>query len=345
MKDRNVKFYVIIPVYNTEDFVGNCIESVLNQTYENFQIIAVDDGSPDMAGRICDDYSKKDSRISVIHQENAGQISARYAGIHMAKKSADYNDYFVFVDSDDTLESNSLEVIYQTVKAKNSDIVFFEYNRVFRGQKQNDTHEKAWFVGDVSDKRELYKTVFSDARYNSMCIKSIRCDIVDEIDYTDFYYLRLGEDLLHSIPIYKKCNHVTFIGDRLYNYTINPNSVTQTQTHKNYKVDSTVRKTVWDFLQAENCFTESDFEEYLLFSIQLLRSKIIKILFFDIGYEKKAELLDCIKKDDYYSMLLSHPKANDHVLLSVKKGRIRHLVFLCNVRKRLGKIYRLFKKK
>ena len=251
-------------MYNAEKYIAECIESVLNQTYGDFQIVAVDDGSPDGAGQICDEYSERDNRISVIHKENGGQISARYEGIKLAKTSAKETDYFVFLDSDDTLEPNALEVICQTVTAKNSDIVFFEYNRVFCGQKQEILYEKSWFVGDISDKRELYKTVFFDSRYNSMCIKSIRCDMIEEIDYTEYYDLRLGEDLLHSMPIYKKCNFVTFIEDKLYNYTINSSSVTQTQTYEKYKVNSTVRKAVWDFLQAENCFTESDFEEYLL---------------------------------------------------------------------------------
>lgn len=76
---------VIIPVYKVEKFLKRCVESVRNQTYTNFEVILIDDGSPDMSGKICDEYAKKDSRISVIHKENGGLSSARNAGLDVAK--------------------------------------------------------------------------------------------------------------------------------------------------------------------------------------------------------------------------------------------------------------------
>ena len=107
----------------------------------------------------------------------------------MTKTQKTRQDFFVFLDSDDTLVPNSLEVINSSIKEKECDVVFFRCNKVVNGCTQNNVKSDDWFVGDVYDKRELYKIVFSDLRCNSMCFKSIRCDMFDETDYREFYYL------------------------------------------------------------------------------------------------------------------------------------------------------------
>ena len=99
---------VIVPVYNVEKYVAECIESILAQTYTCFRLILVDDGTPDNAGKICDEYAKKDSRITVIHQENAGVTRARARGV----EKADDCEYIMFVDSDDKLQPNALCEFY-----------------------------------------------------------------------------------------------------------------------------------------------------------------------------------------------------------------------------------------
>ena len=99
------KIGIIVPVYKVEKYIAECIESILAQTYTNFRLILVDDGSPDNAGKICDEYAKKDSRITVIHQENAGVTRARAHGVEEAKDC----DFITFVDSDDTLTNDALD--------------------------------------------------------------------------------------------------------------------------------------------------------------------------------------------------------------------------------------------
>lgn len=87
---------IIVPVYKVEDYINQCINSILHQSYENWELILVDDGSPDLCGCICDDFATKDKRIKVIHKENGGLSDARNAGINIAR-----GDYFTFIDSDD----------------------------------------------------------------------------------------------------------------------------------------------------------------------------------------------------------------------------------------------------
>ena len=96
---ENIKVSVILPVYQVEKYLGICIESVINQTYQNLEILLIDDGSTDKSGKICDEYAARDGRIRVIHKENEGVSTARNVGIKQAT-----GDYICFADSDDILE-------------------------------------------------------------------------------------------------------------------------------------------------------------------------------------------------------------------------------------------------
>ena len=103
-----VKISVIMPVYKVEKFVGKTIESILSQTLTEFELFAIDDGSPDNSGKICDDYAKKDSRIKVIHKENGGAPEARNVAIEQA-----IGKYMYFIDSDDWIEKDMLQIMYE----------------------------------------------------------------------------------------------------------------------------------------------------------------------------------------------------------------------------------------
>ncbi len=112
---------VIIPVYNVEKYLCECVDSVLAQTYPSYEIILVNDGSTDSSGSICDSYARKDSRISVIHKANGGLSSARNAGL---KKTS--GKYIYFLDSDDYIADNTLEMLVETAERDSSDVVFFD---------------------------------------------------------------------------------------------------------------------------------------------------------------------------------------------------------------------------
>ena len=114
---HNPMISVIVPVYNAEKYLKECIRSILNQTIQNLELILVNDGSTDGSGYICDEYINKDNRIKVIHKENGGVSSARNMGISEAT-----GEYFTFVDSDDYLEPNALEILYNDIIIYNADI-------------------------------------------------------------------------------------------------------------------------------------------------------------------------------------------------------------------------------
>lgn len=117
MNMKSPTFSIIVPVYDVESYLDTCIKSVLNQTYQDFELILVDDGSKDSSGRICDEYAHKDARIQVIHKPNAGVSAARNAGLDIAK-----GRYICFVDSDDWIDSRYLQVVLESIG--NFDILF-----------------------------------------------------------------------------------------------------------------------------------------------------------------------------------------------------------------------------
>ena len=114
----NPQISVIVPIYNVEKYLAKCIDSIINQTLTNIEIILVNDGSTDNSRKIIDKYDKKDSRIKVIHKKNGGQGSARNAGLDIAK-----GEYIGFVDSDDWIDSNMYENLYNAAISNNADIV------------------------------------------------------------------------------------------------------------------------------------------------------------------------------------------------------------------------------
>lgn len=116
MKD-NPKISIIVPIYNSEKYLSRCIDSILSQTYKNIEIILVEDGSPDNCGLICDDYSRKDSRVKVIHQKNKGVSAARNIGLDYAT-----GDYIGFVDSDDYIELDMYDTLWRLIKETEADI-------------------------------------------------------------------------------------------------------------------------------------------------------------------------------------------------------------------------------
>ena len=119
---KNSSISIIIPVYNPGEHLVKCLESIINQTYENLEIILVDDGSSDGSGELCDEYAKKDSRIICIHQENAGVSNARNKGLEIAT-----GDYFHFPDSDDYLELDTYEYLLNLIDEHQCDAVAFEH--------------------------------------------------------------------------------------------------------------------------------------------------------------------------------------------------------------------------
>lgn len=213
----NKKVSVIVPVYNVEKYLKNCVESLINQTYENIEIILVDDGSTDNSGKICDELSKKDNRIIVIHKENEGVSKARNTALEQS-----CGEYISFVDSDDSLEAGSYENLVQQMESNDLDVLAFQYYI-----NEKDSQENNDDVTLVSCEEALTRCVsdneekcFIPAVWN----KLYRVETLKE--YLKFcpQYI-IAEDMLVTMKVLKHAHRIGEIHHEYYNYTQREESV------------------------------------------------------------------------------------------------------------------------
>lgn len=210
---------VIVPVYNVDKFLPQCIESIIGQTYENLEIILVDDGAKDNSGKICDEYATKDSRIKVIHKENAGVAEARNTGIRNIK-----GEYFCFVDGDDYVHKDYVEAMYSIICKYNADIAMCSYVFKYPNGKEWKTRNFEFpdnHIFSDTGYDALCKMLYSKIYSPSCCCKLFRANKFDIV----FPKYLIGEDMLASIKYFQQANKVVMTNQRLYYYMQNENSI------------------------------------------------------------------------------------------------------------------------
>ena len=206
---------IIVPVYKVEKYLRRCVDSIINQTYKNLEIILVDDGSPDNCPAICDEYAKKDNRIKVIHKENGGVSSARNEGLKNAT-----GDFICFVDSDDYVDNNYVEKLLNGF-SDDVDIVISMYRVIDNESRETKTHR---FVDEV-------KTVFIDENFDFR-IMNCNCSVWGKLFKKDLLSNQLfsekihfGEDALFVAEMITKSKAIRHIPDYTYNYIVYDNSL------------------------------------------------------------------------------------------------------------------------
>ncbi|WMJ89809.1 glycosyltransferase [Anaerocolumna sp. MB42-C2] len=202
---------VIIPVYMVENYIDECINSVINQTYTNLEIILIDDGSKDRCGEICDEYAIKDSRIKVIHQSNGGLSKARNAGIDIAT-----GDYIGFVDSDDYIEEDMFEFLLQLAISNNADIsICGTYNK--------DLHLSSTYKEYCYTPKEAIKTMLAEKKFNtSAWDKLYKRELFTEIRYPEG---KIYEDLATTYKLFHKASKIIYNSKPKYYYRMNSESI------------------------------------------------------------------------------------------------------------------------
>lgn len=212
---------IIVPIYNVEKYITRCLDSIINQTYKNIEIILVDDGSPDNCGEICDDYAKIDNRIKVIHKKNKGVSSARNSGINIAK-----GKYIMFVDGDDWIEKNMVEDMYEKIIINNCEIVrcnFFIDNT----ETAVINERRILNLGLVSTKKEKEK-ILEDMILGKLDTYVVLLLIKKEIIKKKFdESLFFMEDMIFYIELFKTANVIYCYDKPLYHYFYNDMSITK----------------------------------------------------------------------------------------------------------------------
>ena len=200
---------VIVPVYKVEPFLRKCVDSIINQTYRNLEIILVDDGSPDNCGAICDEYAEKDNRVFVIHKNNGGVSSTRNVGIEQAK-----GDYITFVDSDDWLEETMYEEMIACAKTKNADVVCCNYQ--YGKWENQDTKQTYQYGGSEACHKMFESNRLVDGISVAPIDKIFRRDIVGSIRFCE--QCSYAEDTLFVTEVLCIANCVVKLDKTFYHY-------------------------------------------------------------------------------------------------------------------------------
>lgn len=224
---------IVLPIYNVEKYLDRCMESVINQTYKNLEIIMVDDGSPDNCPKICDDWALKDNRVKVIHKKNAGLGMARNTGIENAT-----GKYICFFDSDDFINKNAIELLYNEVLKNSSDLVLFGHSDVDKDNNivnqiiplalkkiyQNDEITKIVLPDLIAqgEHGRVIKNLWMSAwscMYSMDLINKTRWRFVSEREI-------ISEDVYSLLVLFRHVKKVSILSEALYFYCENATSLT-----------------------------------------------------------------------------------------------------------------------
>ncbi|WP_434798705.1 glycosyltransferase family 2 protein [Terrisporobacter vanillatitrophus] len=287
IKVMNPKISIIVPVYKVEKYIYKCIDSILAQTFKDFELILVNDGSPDRCGDICEEYARKDDRIVVIHKDNGGQASARNKGIDIAR-----GYYIGFVDSDDWIEPDMYEILYNICNNHNCEIANCSSVIHFKNRKQvNGGHPLT-----IHTKEEAMKTMLEGKLYDEVVwTKLIKRDLVKGVRFSQGI---MYEDTDFTYKVIDKAKAVGCVGEAKYNY-IKRDDSTMDRAIKNISIDGII---VYDKMYK---FMEMKYPKLLdLVSLKLVNSCMSALNLisqnnqFNSHKEKYYEVSNILKK--YY---------------------------------------------
>lgn len=316
---------VVVPIYNVEKYLKRCIDSIIQQTYKNLEIILVDDGSPDNCGKICDDYAKTDKRIKVIHKKNGGLSDARNVGIKNAT-----GKYITFIDSDDDILVDFIGYMYNLSKKNKADVVVADenlINNIFISKKVNEK------IIEYKSKKDAIKDLLTlrlpVAAHGKLYLKTL----FDDIEYPKG---KIYEDNGTTYKVLLKCNRIIYTNQAKYNYYIRGNSITNSSMNKNkldyiYLIDLECN----DLLRIY-----SDISEEVEFARLIPRLSVYKQI---INAKNKNNFIELKKElDNYFKINYKNFKKNQYIDFKrrISLYIIRFLPFMF---KPFSKIYDYFK--
>jgi len=264
-----MKVSIIIPVYNTECYLNECVDSVLRQTHRNLEVILVNDGSADSSPAICDDYAKKDERVKVIHKSSSGASDARNAGFELAT-----GEYTYFLDSDDFIFDTTIEECLLAAENERADFVFFDAEIIC--ESDADTRFGRYYAHFkrarkyTADKGyKVLSQLIANAEYNpQVCAIFFRTSFIRKTGIS-FYSGIIHEDVLYTFSLYLHADKVAHINKLLYIYRIRSDSVTTTAVSVN---NFTGKRAV--FCELLKKYTNGDFPKE---AESLIRKKLIGV--------------------------------------------------------------------
>ena len=245
---------VIIPVYKAEKYLHRCVDSFLKQTFSDFEVLLIDDGSPDNSGKICDAYSVQDKRIKVFHKVNGGVSSARQYGLDHAE-----GEYVIHADPDDWVEPTMLEELYQNVVQNNSDMVICDFVFEYGRKNAQTIHQNFTSLNHIDVLKKIFQLMLG-----SCCNKLVRIKYLKENDIKFPTQIFFGEDLFVNACLLSMNIKITYVPKAFYHYDqiVNQNSL----VHKTQESLIYQSKKLYEMLQVHMPYDVfSEIRYYLLY--------------------------------------------------------------------------------
>ena len=324
----NEKISIVIPIYNSEKYLEECIESIIKQTYKNLEIILVNDGSTDNSAKICVEYSKKDTRIVFVNKENSGVSDTRNSGI--AKVSG---KYLMFVDSDDILNNGYIEETYKYLIEKNLDLCKTGMTILTESAKQEKKFTNHF---QILEKEEIYNSILTGNFFNSSCTCLYKTEIINANNICFNINIKYGEDLDFFTNYIENCNNIGYIPNCGYLYRLNENSVSV-----DTKVSSRLKYCEDNIEIYHKFFDRIDKKNDIAYIILKKINYSFKLLINgnNISYEKFKSYVETIKKTKYYNEI----KNNLKIKSLFSKNYLNNIEIRLFVKNRIFLYYMLLK--
>lgn len=293
-----VKLSVIVPVYNVEKHLKRCIDSIIKQTYKDFELILVDDGSTDNSPKICDEFCKQDKRIKVIHKENGGVSSARNAGLDIAE-----GDYISFIDSDDYIEVDMFKKLIQRIIENSADIAQCNFKVVCENEKglKNKVYKEVKVADRYSALNESVDVPFSNVVWNKIYKK----EILSGIKFNE--NIKRFEDVDFTYRVLLNCSRYVKDKSQLYNYFQRQGSLCRAN-----KYSLELLEAIYTQNERINMFEEKEVPKYILkkayeryFNDIIRHYNLIKINIDDYEKNNGYEILESLIKERINSKFIS----------------------------------------
>lgn len=299
---------IIVAIYKVEKYLPKCIESILNQTYNNIELILVNDGSPDNSLTICNKYASKDQRVKVISKENGGQATARNAALDVAK-----GDYIGFIDGDDWIENEMFQILYDTLNAEGSDIIQCGWYKVESNGQKTCPHPEPFKEIYTSDEG-LDELILSEGKHlnTSVCCKLFKKHVAQQFRFTPVRAYEDDEFIFKTVSVAKK---IVCINAPLYNYLNRENSTMTATFNINKLALVTVQKNICDLLKSRYP-QRFDLSQKILCSKQFY---ILNCLLTNPQVDKNGELVKALKKSilQFYSEYMQNPRMGQNKIMLI----------------------------
>lgn len=318
----DIKLSVIIPVYNVEEYLRQCLDSVLAQTYDFFEVILIDDGSTDRSGAICDEYAGRDSRVRVIHQENNGHTAARQNGFR-----ASTGDYILMVDSDDWVDEGMFGCMMEKALADDADIVQCNYRSVKDGKGNDQTPIfPEGLYGKARLEQEIYpQMIYAGGYYRfgiapNMWNKLWKRSLVEKNLFLIDQRIKSGEDGLFTFTSFRDAQKVRIINTCFYNYRSRADSMRRITDDKRLDQNHILFE-YYDKWFYNNGVFRKQIEHFVVYQTLLAVEELLKTKKFKEIRQRYSFLWqECLERQSIRNIRLSEiaGKRNKLMLLGLK---------------------------